>query len=152
MEKLNNETILSLWYNGAGDLYRRNHGLPGSTSMFRSRLNDNPRQRLFAYRIGFSVYFLTAVFLLYFSATILYSQFESTIKLFIIFTNSVLSFYLLLYSYWAFTNSKKIHTALKYNANTDLIDSFRMNSLTRAINRLIKQGNIIKEGRNWLVK
>lgn len=150
MKNIKDEIVLKLWYDGAGDLYRRNHGLPNG-HLFWARLHDNPKRRLFLYRIGSIGNLLTAIILFCLSHTIFYSYYDNDIKFFIIISNGILSFCLLFVCYWVFSSSQKLSSAIKANTNTDLIDSYRMRSLTKAIKYLIKRGHIIKDGENWKI-
>lgn len=151
-EKIDDSIVLKLWYQGAGDLYRRNHGLWGQGDLLWARLHDNPKERLTYYIIGCVGDFGIVILLLYFLYfMIYYPNVNYGIKLLIMAITGILSLIFLFFGLWIFISAKKLHNAVKSKTDIDLVDSFRMNSLRKAIYRLIKEGKIIKEYDMWKI-
>ncbi len=153
-EKIDDIIILKLWYQGADDLYRRNMGAPSrSGGTLGIRLHNNPKERLFSYKIACVGFFSVSIILMYFTYFFM-TNFESidyNTKLLVSGITGILSLMLLCASIRFFISAKNLNNAIKSNSNTDLIDPLRMRTLRKAICRLIKTGKIIKKDNNFKI-
>lgn len=149
---MEDNTVLELWYAGVGDLYRKNHGLPGNEGGLWLRLHDNPRQRLIGYIFMLASYLAIALSGFYFCYGFVEAPLANPLKSILIAAVAIVSVWILVFALKIFFSILSLKRAIKSNTNTDLADAVRMRTLHQAIARLIKKGKIAEINGRWAIK